>query len=137
MKIAVIGSGIAGLSTAWLLSREHKVTLYEGGDHLGGHAHTVDVTVDGITAPVDTGFLVFNHQTYPDLVEMFAHLGVPTAMSDMSFSVRIVNEGIEWAGTNLATVFAQPRNLFRGAFWRMLGDVLRFNRMARACGSST
>ena len=130
MKIAVIGSGIAGLSAAWLLSRQHQVTLYEAGDHLGGHAHTVDVTLDGITAPVDTGFLVFNHQTYPNLVELFAHLGVTTVPSEMSFSVRLVDEGVEWAGTNLATVFAQPRNLFRGAFWRMLRDIPRFNRLA-------
>ncbi len=130
MDIAVIGSGIAGLSAAWLLSREHRVTLYEAGDHLGGHAHTVDVTLDGVTAPVDTGFLVFNHQTYPHLVELFEHVGVPTTASEMSFSVRLVDEGVEWAGTNLATVFAQPRNLFRGAFWRMLRDIPRFNRMA-------
>ncbi|MDX1593980.1 MAG: FAD-dependent oxidoreductase [Gammaproteobacteria bacterium] len=130
MHIAVIGSGIAGLSTAWLLSREHRVTLYESGDHLGGHAHTVDVTVDGITAPVDTGFLVFNHRTYPRLVELFAHLGVPTAASDMSFSVQLEEEGVEWAGTSLATLFARPRNLFRAAFWRMLRDIPRFNRMA-------
>lgn len=130
MHIAVIGSGIAGLSTAWLLSRQHDVTLYESGDTLGGHAHTVDVTVEGVTAPVDTGFLVFNHRTYPNLVELFAHLGVETVASEMSFSVRLAEEGIEWAGTNLATVFAQPRNLFRAAFWRMLRDIPRFNRMA-------
>jgi uncharacterized protein with NAD-binding domain and iron-sulfur cluster len=79
MNIAVIGSGIAGLSTAWMLNRQHRVTLYEADSHLGGHAHTVDVTLDGLTAPVDTGFLVFNHQTYPNLVSLFDHLGVTTA----------------------------------------------------------
>jgi predicted NAD/FAD-binding protein len=131
MNIAVIGSGIAGLSTAWLLGQQHRVTLYEAGDHLGGHAHTVDVTVDGVTAPVDTGFLVFNHQTYPNLVDLFDHLGVATVASDMSFSVRLEEQGLEWAGTNLATLFAQPRNLFRRRFWRMLGDIVRFNRLAR------
>ena len=132
MNIAVIGSGIAGLSTAWMLNRQHRVTLYEADSHLGGHAHTVDVTLDGLTAPVDTGFLVFNHQTYPNLVSLFDHLGVTTAESEMSFSVRIAEENVEWAGTNLATVFAQPRNLLRGAFWRMLRDIPRFNRMAGA-----
>ncbi|HEY5790698.1 MAG TPA: FAD-dependent oxidoreductase, partial [Gammaproteobacteria bacterium] len=131
MQIAVIGSGIAGLSAAWLLSQRHAVTLYEAGDYLGGHSHTVDVTLDGHTAPVDTGFLVFNHHTYPMLVDLFRHLEVAAVPSEMTFSVRIDGEAVEWAGTSLATLFAQPRNLLRLPFWRMLGDVLRFNRLAR------
>ena len=131
-RIAVVGSGIAGLSAAWLLSRAHTVTLFEANDYLGGHTHTVDVTLDGITAPVDTGFLVFNERTYPNLIALFDHLGVASTASDMSFSVRLAAERLEWAGSNLATVFAQRRNLLRPAFWGMLSDILRFNREATA-----
>ena len=127
-RIAVVGSGISGLSVAWLLSQKYQVTLFEAGNYLGGHTNTVDVTVDGITAPVDTGFLVFNERTYPNLVELFSHLGVRTASSEMSFSVRIDEERVEWAGNSLASVFAQKRNLIKPEFWRMLKDILRFNR---------
>ncbi len=130
-RVAVIGSGISGLSAAWLLSRNFQVTLFEAGDYLGGHTNTVDVTMDGITAPVDTGFLVFNDRTYPNLVELFAVLGVQTAGSEMSFSVRVDDEHLEWAGNSLASVFAQRRNLVRREFWSMLKDILRFNRESR------
>lgn len=130
MRIAVVGSGIAGLSAAWLLSRRHQVTLFEAEDRLGGHTHTVDVTLDGQTFPVDTGFLVFNHRTYPELTRLFDVLGVETVASDMSFSVRLDQPDLEWAGTDLGTVFGQRRNLARPAFWRMLRDILRFNREA-------
>jgi len=129
-RIAVIGSGISGLAAAWLLARDHQVTLYEANTHAGGHTHTVDVTLDGVTAPVDTGFLVFNERTYPNLIALFKHLGVRSVASDMSFSVRIENENLEWAGSSLATVFAQRRNLARSEFWLMLRDILRFNREA-------
>ena len=129
-RIAVVGSGIAGLSAAWLLAHRHSVTLFEANDYLGGHTNTVDITVDGVTHPVDTGFLVFNDRTYPNLVALFRHLGVRAAASDMSFSVRLDDEGIEWAGSSVATVFAQKRNLVRPEFWSMLGDILRFNREA-------
>ena len=127
-RIAVVGSGISGLSVAWLLSQKFQVTLFEAGNYLGGHTNTVDVTVDGVTAPVDTGFLVFNERTYPNLVELFSNLGVRTASSEMSFSVRIDEERVEWAGNSLASVFAQKRNLIKPEFWRMLKDILRFNR---------
>jgi predicted NAD/FAD-binding protein len=130
-KIAVVGSGIAGLSAAWLLSRQrHAVTLFEAQDWLGGHTHTVEVELDGILAPVDTGFLVFNDRTYPELIALFRHLGVDSAPSDMSFSVSLPDEGIEWAGSSLATLFAQKANLMRPRFWSMVRDILRFNREA-------
>lgn len=129
-RIAVVGAGIAGLASAWLLSRRHSVTLFEAEGRPGGHTNTVDVTVDGVSHPVDTGFLVFNDRTYPNLIRMFAHLGVASAPSDMSFSVRIGGGDLEWAGTNLATVFAQPANLANPRFWRMLRDLARFNREA-------
>ncbi len=128
LRIAVVGGGIAGLGAAWLLGRRHAVTLFEAGAHAGGHANTVDVTVDGIRHPVDTGFLVFNRRTYPDLCGLFGELDVPIAASDMSFGVSLGAEDIEWAGTSLATLFAQRRNLVRPAFWQMLRDIRRFNR---------
>ena len=131
-KVAVVGSGISGLAAAWLLARKFDVTLFEAQGRLGGHTHTVDVSVDGISAPVDTGFLVFNDRTYPELVALFRHLGVTDAPSDMSFSVRIEEDGLEWAGTSLAALFAQKSNLVRPEFWAMLRDVLRFNSQANA-----
>ncbi|MFZ5521138.1 MAG: NAD(P)/FAD-dependent oxidoreductase [Pseudomonadota bacterium] len=134
-RVAVIGSGISGLGAAWELAREAretglKVTLFEADGRFGGHAHTVDVTLDGVTHGVDTGFLVFNERTYPHLIRLFAELGVQTAPSDMSFSVQAVDAGLEWSGSSLATVFAQRRNLLRPAFWRMLRELLRFNALA-------
>lgn len=127
MRIAVVGAGISGLAAAWLLSREHQVTLFEQHDRLGGHSNTLDVELDGISHPVDTGFIVFNRSTYPHLCGLFAHLGVDIADSEMSFGISLRNSGIEWSGSSLATVFAQPANLARPRFWRMLQDIMRFN----------
>ena len=127
-RIAVVGSGISGLSAAWLLAQRHAVTLYEAAPRLGGHSNTVDVTLDGVTHPVDTGFLVFNHKTYPNLTALFAHLGVDSVESEMSFAVSLDSPRLEWAGSSLATVFGQKRNLVRPEFWRMVSDILRFNR---------
>ena len=133
LRIAVVGSGIAGLGTAWLLQKQgHAVTVFEAAPRLGGHTHTVDVTLEGITHPVDTGFLVFNDRTYPNLIALFAELGVPSVATEMSFSVSDDGSGLEWAGTNLATLFAQTRNRVRPAFWSMLPDILRFNRETTA-----
>jgi predicted NAD/FAD-binding protein len=128
MKLAVVGSGIAGLSSAWLLSKQHDVTLFEAAAALGGHTNTVDVTIDGRTFPVDTGFLVCNTRTYPNLIALFAHLGVTTVASEMTFAVSMESPDLEWSGSNLATLFAQKRNLLRPGFWRMIQDFLRFNR---------
>ncbi len=127
-RIAIVGSGIAGLGAAWLLREQHDVVLFEAAERLGGHTNTVDVTLDGVTHGVDTGFLVFNRRTYPNLCALFAALEVPVTNSDMSFAVSVQEPDIEWAGSNLATVFAQKRNLARPAFWRMLQDIVRFNR---------
>jgi predicted NAD/FAD-binding protein len=135
LRVAVVGSGIAGLAAAHALRRHADVTLFEAGGHFGGHAHTVDVTLDGVTHGVDTGFLVFNERTYPGLIRLFAELGVPTAASDMSFSVQVsdafgAGAPLEWSGTDLASVFCQRRNLVRPRFLRMLADLLRFNALA-------
>lgn len=129
-RIAVVGSGIAGLASAWLLSRGARVSLFEAGAYFGGHTNTVDVEVDGQRFGVDTGFLVFNERTYPNLCGLFGLLDVPVARSDMSFSVSMRAPDVEWAGSDLSTVFAQRRNLVRPAMWRMLADIMRFNRAA-------
>jgi uncharacterized protein len=130
-NIAIVGAGISGLSCAYrLVQSGHTVTLFEANDYFGGHTHTVDVTIDGISHGVDTGFLVFNHKTYPNLVKLFKELEVDTSASDMSFSVKLPleNRVLEWSGGNLNTVFAQRRNLFDPHFFRMLRDILRFNK---------
>jgi len=131
-RIAVVGSGISGLAAAWLLQTRHEVTLFEADARCGGHSHTVDVTLEGKTHPVDTGFLVFNERTYPNLIALFALLGIDSVPTEMSFAVRLQQPDLEWAGTSLATVFGQPRNLLRPDFWRMLAELLRFNRESQA-----
>ena len=139
-RVAVIGSGISGLAVAHALQGEAQVTLFEAGAYFGGHANTVDMTLDGVTHGVDTGFLVLNERTYPQLLQLFETLGVEIAKSEMSFSVQVpgsVNTGrLEWSGCSLDTVFAQRANLWRPGFWRMLADLPRFNRLAtRLAGS--
>jgi predicted NAD/FAD-binding protein len=138
MKIAIVGSGISGLAAAHRLQPHAHVTLYEAGSYFGGHTHTVDITLPTPRGPqtwgVDTGFLVFNERTYPHLIALLAELKVTTAPSDMSFSVQVPgarsNQSLEWSGSNLATVFAQKRNLISPRFLGMLSDLLRFNRVS-------
>lgn len=125
LDIAVVGSGISGLSAAWLLSQRHRVTLFESADRLGGHSNTVDV--DGI--PVDTGFIVYNERTYPNLSALFTHLGVPTRETVMSFAVTLDQGRLEYSG-DLRGLFAQRRNLVSPRFWSMLRDLVRFYKAA-------
>ncbi|MDX1451356.1 MAG: FAD-dependent oxidoreductase [Oleiphilaceae bacterium] len=127
-RIAVVGSGIAGLTSAYLLSRHHEVTLYEANDYLGGHTHTQHVELRGRSYPVNTGFIVFNDWTYPNFIKLMEQLGVASEASDMSFSVRCENTGLEYNGTSLNSLFAQRSNILRPAFLRMVKDILRFNR---------
>ena len=139
-RIAVIGSGISGLSAAYHLRNQADVTLFEAGSYFGGHTHTVDVTLPSpqgmVSHGVDTGFLVFNERTYPGLIGLFAELQVQTSTSDMSFSVQTPRasgqRAMEWSGSNLNTVFAQRSNLLSPTFLGMLRDVLRFNTLANA-----
>ena len=129
-RIAVIGSGITGLSAAWLLSRSADVTLYESGARPGGHSNTVDVEGPGGPVPVDTGFIVYNDRNYPNLVALFEHLHVPTAASDMSFSASLEDGGFEYSGSGFAGLLGQRRNALRPRFWSMLSDIMRFYREA-------
>jgi uncharacterized protein len=130
-KIAVVGSGISGLSAAWLLSRDHDVTLYEHAERVGGHANTVDVTVGQQTLSIDTGFIVFNRVTYPNLTALFDHLDVPTQPSNMSFAASLDGGAMEYAGgTGLRGLFAQKRNVLRPRFLEMLVEVRRFYRQS-------
>lgn len=131
-RIAIIGSGIAGLSAAWLLSRTHAVTVYEKSDHVGGHSNTVMAAVPEGQVAVDTGFIVFNARNYPNLTQLFAQTGVPVAPSDMSLSVSAGGGRLEYGSGVPRMLLAQKRNLFRPAFWRMLRDIRRFHRDARA-----
>lgn len=126
-RIAVVGTGISGLSAAWLLRDRHDITVYEKDDRLGGHAHTVTVDYDGTAIAVDTGFIVYNEANYPKLTWLFRTLGVATQDSDMSFAVSARGGSLEWAGDNMRSLFAQKRNLARPRFIAMLRDILRFN----------
>lgn len=130
-KIAVIGSGAAALAAAWSLSRRHDVTIFEQGAHLGGHANTVEIAeADGGRIAVDTGFIVYNERTYPNLIRMFDQLAVPTKATDMSFGVSLDDGAMEYSGESLRGLFGQPVNLVRPRFLGMVADILRFYRDA-------
>lgn len=128
MKIAIIGSGIAGNTLAHHLHKHHEITVFEAGSHIGGHTHTHDIEHKGRRYSVDTGFIVFNDRTYPNFIALLNELGVDWQASDMSFSVHCEKTGFEYNGTSLNTLFAQRRNLFKPAFYRMIGEIMRFNK---------
>ncbi|CAH0195791.1 NAD(P)/FAD-dependent oxidoreductase [Pseudomonas brassicacearum] len=132
MRIAIIGSGISGLTCAYLLARRHPITLFEADDRIGGHTHTVDVDWQGQRYGVDTGFIVYNDWTYPNFIRLLDQLGVASRPTEMSFSVHDPATGQEYKGHTLRSLFARRRNLFSPRFWGMLWDILRFNRQATA-----
>jgi predicted NAD/FAD-binding protein len=132
MRIAVIGTGIAGMTAAARLAREHDIVVYEANDYVGGHTHTVDVELHGRRYAIDTGFIVFNDWTYPSFIALLEELGVESQPSNMSFSLRCERTGLEYNGTSLNALFAQRRNLANPAFLRMLADVVRFNARSTA-----
>lgn len=132
MKIAIVGSGIAGLTSAYLLNRKHDISVFEAADWIGGHTHTVDVSVAGRDYAIDTGFIVFNDWTYPNFIKLLGQLGVGFKPTEMSFSVHDPQTRTEYNGNNLNSLFAQRRNLLSPNFWGMLRDILRFNREALA-----
>lgn len=130
MKIAVIGSGISGNVAAYHLNKTHDITVYEANDYIGGHTHTHDIRHKGKQYCVDTGFIVFNHKTYPNFIALLDELGVEEQLSTMSFGVKCDKTGLEYMGSTINSLFAQRRNIFRPSFWRMILDILRFNREA-------
>ncbi len=132
MKIAVVGTGISGLAVAHALHRNHALTVFESADWIGGHTHTVDVEIEGAHHAVDTGFIVYNERTYPGFVGLLSELGVSTQPTDMSFSVRCDRSGLEYSSSGLQGLFAQRRNALRPSFLRMVSEIPRFNRAARA-----
>ncbi|MBW0146302.1 NAD(P)/FAD-dependent oxidoreductase [Marinobacter arenosus] len=131
-RIAVIGAGVSGLTAAWLLAEKHDVELFEAGDYAGGHTNTEQVEAGGRTWPVNTGFIVFNDWTYPNFIRLMDRLGVPSEVSDMSFSVDCNATGLQYNGTSLDTLFAQRKNIFNLPFLKMIREILRFNRETRA-----
>ena len=129
-NIAVIGTGISGMSAAWLLSQKHKVTVYESDRRIGGHSNTVTVAGAERRIAVDTGFIVYNEETYPNLIALVRSSESTDPTSDMSFAVSVADGELEYSGTNLGSLFAEKRNLFRPRFWSMLRDLHRFYREA-------
>jgi predicted NAD/FAD-binding protein len=130
VRIAIVGSGIAGLTAAHRLHPDHDITLFEAGSHVGGHVHTHDVTLGGRDYRIDTGFIVFNDWTYPHFIALLDELGVGSQASDMGFSVSCGLTGLEYNGSTFNSLFAQRANLLKPRFWGMLRDILRFNREA-------
>ena len=130
MKIAIVGGGISGLTTAYLLSREHEVILYESNDYIGGHTNTVTIEMNGSPVPVDTGFIVYNEQNYPNFSHILSDLNVSTQPTSMSFSVKLIEPDLEYNGSSFKQLFGQKKNLLRQRFYQMLWDILRFNRQA-------
>jgi len=130
-KIAIIGSGISGLTAAYLLSKKHEVTVFERNDYIGGHTATVDIEKSGELHAIDTGFIVFNDKTYPHFLALLNEIGIGKVPTEMSFSVHNCDTGLEYNGHNLNTLFAQRRNLFRPKFWLLVKNILRFNKLCK------
>ena len=130
MKVAIVGTGISGLTVAAGLAERHELTVFEAADWVGGHTNTVDVEEDGRTIAVDTGFIVFNDWTYPNFIALLRKLGVAWQPSNMSFSLQCGKTGLEYNGTSLNSLFAQRRNILRPSFLNMIWEILRFNREA-------
>lgn len=131
MKIAIIGTGISGLTAAYLLQREHEITVFEAADRLGGHTATMDVDVQGQKYAVDTGFIVYNDRSYPNFIKLMQQLEVESQPTEMSFSVSCAQRGLEYSGSNLNTLFAQRSNLVSPYFLRMVRDIMRFNKQSQ------
>jgi predicted NAD/FAD-binding protein len=131
MKIAIIGAGISGITGAWYLQQKHDVTLFEANDYLGGHTHTTNIHIEDANIPVDTGFIVFNDRTYPEFIRLLNEWGVTYAKSDMSLSVSSRKIGIEYNGGSLSGLFSQKKNCLKISFWKMLRDIIYFNRCAK------
>ena len=127
MKIAIVGTGIAGNVAAFKLRQEHEITVFESAAYVGGHTNTVDVYEDGVEHAVDTGFIVFNDRTYPNFIQLLSDIGQESQPSQMSFSVQAEDKGIEYSGSSLNALFAQRKNIVRPPFYRMIRDILRFN----------
>jgi predicted NAD/FAD-binding protein len=130
--IAIIGSGISGLTAAYLLSKKYHVTVFEKNDRIGGHTATVDIEKNGQSFAIDTGFIVFNDKTYPNFLALLSEIGIGKQATEMSFSVHNCQTGMEYNGHNLNTLFAQRRNLFRPKFWGLVKEILRFNKQCKA-----
>jgi predicted NAD/FAD-binding protein len=131
-RIAIIGSGVSGLTAAYLLSKKHHVTVFEKNDRIGGHTATVDIEKDGEKLAIDTGFIVFNDKTYPNFLALLSEIGISKQATEMSFSVHNCQTGLEYNGHNLNTLFAQRRNIFRPKFWRLVKEILRFNKLCKS-----
>lgn len=132
MKIAIVGTGISGLTCGYYLHKEHDITLFEANDYIGGHTATVDVTVDGQDYAIDTGFIVYNDRTYPNFIQMMEEVGVEGVPTQMSFSVRNNGNGLEYNGHTISTLFAQKRNWANPKFYRFIFEILRFNKLAKS-----
>jgi len=132
MKIAIIGSGISGLTASYLLNKKHNITLFEKNDYLGGHTHTHDITIGEKNFSVDSGFIVYNEKTYPNFIKLLDILNVERQKTTMGFSIKSEVKNLEYAGNSIKSVFAQKRNYFRPSFLRMLIDIIRFNKKAKA-----
>ena len=130
MRIAIIGAGISGLTTAYLLNKKHDITVFEKNDYIGGHTHTHDIDMDGKTFSVDSGFIVYNENTYPNFIKLLDRLGVESQLSSMGFSVKAIGKNLEYAGNSLSALFAQRSNFFKPSFFRMIRGILNFNRQA-------